>query len=64
MPGWVKGVLAVVGIIAVALLVVFCIACSKDMTFAEYIKSWFETAEEVEQPVEEAVNTIACLIKR
>ena len=64
MPGWLKGVLAVVILIALACLVVFCIACSKDMTFVEYIKSWFDTAKEVKEPVEDAVETVANFIRR
>ena len=43
------GVILVAGI---ACLAVYCIALAKDMTFVDYIKSWFEKAPEISDTTE------------
>jgi len=62
MPTWLKVVLGIVGVVGVAVAVVAIIASTKDMTMIDYIKSWFETAEETLPEVEETVATM--LIKK
>lgn len=48
--------LAIILIAGIACLAVYCIAVAKDMTFVDYIKSWFEKAPEVVEPIENAVS--------
>lgn len=38
----------IVGVLGIACLVVWCIATAKDMTFVEFIKSWFPAKEVVD----------------
>lgn len=50
-----RKVLSIIGgiilVLGLACLVVWCIATAKDMTFAEFIKSWFTAKEEVAETV-------------
>ena len=48
--------------LVILVAVVAIIASTKDMTMIDYIKSWFETAEETLPEVEETVATM--LIKK
>lgn len=64
MKTFLKGLIIAIVLIALACLVVFCIAKSKDMTFVDYIKSWFDAAKEAEEPIEEVAQTMACIFRR
>ena len=46
MPKWLQVVLAIVLIVCLAALTIYCIALAKDMTFIDFIKSWFEKPAE------------------
>ena len=49
-PLWIKLIFAVILIAAVACFAVFIVATAKDMTFVEYVKSWFQTTNETINP--------------
>lgn len=56
-PLWIKLILAIVLIAAVACFAIFIIATAKDLTFVEYVKSWFQTTNETINPtVGEAIS--------
>ena len=46
MPVWLQVVIAIILIAAVACLAIYCIALAKDMTFVQFIESWFPKAAE------------------
>ncbi len=62
MPIWLQIVIALILLIGVACLAVLCIAVAKDMTFVEYIKSWFEKTPEVVEPVQNVVASFVRLM--
>lgn len=41
MPIWLQVVIAIILIAAVACLAIYCIALAKDMTFVQFVESWF-----------------------
>lgn len=55
-----RKVLSIIGgiilVLGLACLVVWCIATAKDMTFVEFIKSWFTAKEEVAETVSALSN--------
>ena len=64
MPKWLQAVIAVILLVGLACLIVYCVAVAKDMSFVDYIKSWFETASNVEEPVEDIADSVANFIGR
>lgn len=55
-----RKVLSIIGgiilVLGLACLVVWCIATAKDMTFVEFIKSWFTAKEKVAETVSALSN--------
>lgn len=49
-PLWLKILFAIILIALVACFAVYIIAVAKNMTFIEYIESWFQTASETIEP--------------
>ena len=47
LPVVAKTIITVLLVIGLGALVIFCIATSKEMTFVDYIKSWFEKTADV-----------------
>lgn len=65
MPKWLQAVIGILLVVGIACLVVYCVAVAKDMSFVDFIKSWFEKSEEVKEPVEEVASFLAnSVIKR
>ena len=57
MPVWLQIVLGFIALVAIACFVVWMIALAKDMSFIEYIKSWF-TKTEVTETAEQVASCI------
>ena len=62
-PLWIKLLLALVLLVGIACFAIYIIAVAKNMTFVEFIQSWFNSAPQVTEPVvDEVIDTATSVI--